>query len=497
MVKKRIKVLVVEDNEFTRLGIVAALNHNGTLEIAGEARNGQDAIEKYSQLKPDVVLMDVSMPIMNGIDSTRQIKQLNNSSKVIMLTSHTGDEEVFAALSAGANGYCLKDIDLHRLHEAITAVYSGDLWLDASIAGKVVKLCADAREPNGIDQAKTVQETNLTNLTDMEREIMRLLTSGRTTNEIATRLNLPVSTAKAYVVNALNKVAVLGEMNVPNQATSDNLKGDTNLNAKYELIGKVASGGMSIVYKARHRLLGRVVAIKMLNGTAWQNVEMQERFKQEAQITCKLIHPNIIAVHDFGIGMEGQPYLVMDYVDGPTLAQVLERGGRIAEKEAVRMFAQVADALDYAHVQGVVHRDIKPGNILLSCQDPKNINVKIVDFGLAQTDFTPPDQRLTQLGQVFGSPLYMSPEQCQGQTVDTRSDIYSFGCVMYEVLKGAPPFYGKSPLETMNMHVHLKPPTLSQASTHLAHLIGRCLSKDPAERFSTLQEISSQLRSIA
>ncbi len=500
---ERIRVLIVEDNDFIRLGIRTALDSpgsDGSISVVGEAMDGLEAIQKCAELAPDVVLMDLEMPIMNGIASTRAIRQLNGTSRVIMLTSHEEDEKVYRALSAGASGYCLKDVGLARLKEAIQAVYSGDVWLDSSIAGKVIKLCAKEDSPR-----ESAEEQSFTTpygaLSAIEREIMNLLVNGCTTSEIANRLKLPGSTAKAYVVNVLNKVTNFSELHsnmdeFSTEATAQ-FNRDSTLMEKYELIGRLGAGGMSVVFKARHRLLSRMVAIKLLNGEAFGHPGVQQRFIQEAQITSQLSHPSIINVHDFGINIDGQPYLVMDYVDGPSLAQLLERGGPLKEQEALRIFRQVSSALAFAHSKGIVHRDVKPSNVMLSCEPGQDFFVKILDFGLAQVSCEQEDnlQKLTSFGALLGSPLYMSPEQCAGKPVDARSDMYSFGCLMYEALRGRPPFIGDNALETMNLHINEDVPPLDDRpySENLRHLISRCLAKSPEHRFASTQELSRQL----
>ena len=494
-----IKVLIVDDNDFIRLGIKTALGSVRSISVIGESSNGLEAVHAYGALLPDVVLMDLNMPQMNGVEATRAIKQINPAAKVIILTSNEEEREIYNSLSAGANGYCLKDVDLARLQEAICAVHYGDLWLDSSIAGKVVKLCSSQMRPQ--DQATTTQ---FGTLTDIEREIMNLLVVGCTTSDIALRLHLPVSTAKAYVINVLNKVTAVTELAQGDKAEAIepetlNFARDSTLIEKYELVSRLGSGGMSVVFKAKHRLLSRMVAVKFLNNDSFRQPHLQRRFLLEAQITSSLSHPSIITVYDFGINQDGQPYLVMDYVDGPTLAQVLERGGPIPEREAVRLFSQVSSALAFAHSRGVVHRDVKPGNVILSFPPGEAACAKVLDFGLAQSDSNNDldHQRLTQHGCALGSPLYMSPEACQGKQVDARSDMYSFGCLMYEVLKGVPPFRGESAFDTMNLHVHHRPPQLdSLQSPQLRDLIGRCLAKTPEERFSSAQEITNELNLV-
>src|SRR4029450_1587391 len=220
---------------------------------------------------------------------------------------------------------------------------------------------------------------------------------------------------------------------------------------------------MSAVYKARHLLIDRIVAIKVLHSHLVSQATTLKRFQQEANAVSHLSHPNIIAIHDFGISAETQPYLIMDYLEGTSLSDLLEKEGHLSLERAFPIFLEICEALDHAHEHGVVHRDLKPSNVMLTNIGEQTDCVKIVDFGIAKLMPTADSegQNLTKTGEVFGSPLYMSPEQCMGQPLDAPCDIYSMGCVMYETLMGKPPFHGNNVLETMYMRLTETAPSFS------------------------------------
>lgn len=250
---------------------------------------------------------------------------------------------------------------------------------------------------------------------------------------------------------------------------------------RYEILSVIGFGGMSIVYKARHKLMGRVVAIKMLHGYLREDVSALERFKLEAQAASSLNHPNIITIYDFGVTEHGEPFLIMDYLSGENLRSRLKREKKLPFSSAIHIFRQIAEGLKAAHRKGIVHRDLKPANVFLIKQPDQFYLVKLLDFGLAKVR----NVHMTNPGEVYGSPLYMSPEQCLGKDADNRSDIYSLGCVMYETLCGEPPLEGESAFETMNLHVGKIPAPLSShfkdsdIPDSLCDLVDSCLEKDP------------------
>jgi len=275
----------------------------------------------------------------------------------------------------------------------------------------------------------------------------------------------------------------------------------TTFAKKYQITSILGEGGMSIVYKARHKYMERVVAVKVLHKHLIADAVALQRFQQESQAASSLSHPNIVTVYDFGIE-EGQAFFVMDCLEGPTLQDVLEKQERIAPPEAVSILVQLCDGLEHAHRKGIVHRDLKPSNLVLMPQENGSQLLKIVDFGIAKlmpSEDGKTRQSLTQTGEVFGSPLFMSPEQCMGRAPDLRSDIYSVGCLMYEALSGVPPLMGDTSFETMTKHVNEMPLTFKQANPDLnvppalEAVVFRCLQKDPEDRYQSAAEIINDL----
>ncbi len=227
----------------------------------------------------------------------------------------------------------------------------------------------------------------------------------------------------------------------------------TLVHERYRILELIGRGGMGVVYRAEHELMERIVAIKMLLPQLLADENALPRFQREARAASRLNHPNIIALHDFGLTEDGLPYLVMDYIDGKSLADILKNEGQLGVQRTAHIFTQVCDALAHAHELGIIHRDLKPGNIMIVQKKDEKESIKVVDFGVAKM-FEGEDeidsQRLTATGELFGSPVYMSPEQCQGLELTPRSDIYSLGCVIYETLTGKLPHCGRTVLETIS-----------------------------------------------
>ncbi|MBS1990842.1 MAG: protein kinase [Cyanobacteria bacterium SZAS LIN-3] len=274
-----------------------------------------------------------------------------------------------------------------------------------------------------------------------------------------------------------------------------------NFGEHYQILSVLGRGGMSVVYKAKHKLMDRIVAIKVLHGDVDQTGT--ERFKHEAQTASALNHPNIVSVYEFGF-IDGHAFLVMDCLEGENLNEILQKDVRIPVERAINIFRQACLGLDHAHKKGVVHRDLKPGNLCIIQGEGGNEIVKIVDFGIAKLmPETGKDQtRLTQTGEVFGSPLYMSPEQCLARPIDLRSDIYSLGCLMYECLTGSVPIEGDTAYETMTMHVHKAPESFAKKAPDLhinpsiEAIVFRCLEKKPEDRYQSCAELMADLPTI-
>ncbi len=268
---------------------------------------------------------------------------------------------------------------------------------------------------------------------------------------------------------------------------------------RYELLGILGSGGMGTVLKARHAQLNKLVAIKVLNLELLQDRSSLSRFETEAKAGGQLSHPNLVAVFDFGYTVEGEPFFVMEYVEGASLGDMVKKYGRCSNEDFIQVFGQALKALNYIHRKNVIHRDIKSSNIMMQVIEGDRY-VKLLDFGIAKVlaDSGVTMQQLTATGEAIGSPLYMSPEQCRGNTVDSRADIYSLGCVMYECFAGQPPFKGENAMQTIQMHLNESPRPLaalcrSEQELQIASLIHRCILKDPEHRFQNAADLAVAL----
>lgn len=252
------------------------------------------------------------------------------------------------------------------------------------------------------------------------------------------------------------------------------------LRGRYQITDIIGEGGMGVVYEAWDTQVERKVAIKLVRSDTTTDRKFVTRFRRELEITSQLRHPSTIRVFEHGELEDGRPYMVMELLTGESLADRLERG-HIPEMEALQIARQVAESLSEAHEHGVFHRDLKPDNLFIETVGVSKV-VKVLDFGIAGgVDAT----RLTQAGEVFGTPQYMSPEQCNGLPLDHRTDIYSLAIILFEMIEGRPPFSAETPMATMLKHVRAKVPTLRYASKETARVVGMGLRKDRGKRIQT------------
>lgn len=289
-------------------------------------------------------------------------------------------------------------------------------------------------------------------------------------------------------------------------ATPEAQEGGCRRIGPYEILETLGDGGMGIVYKVRHCGAGTMLAMKVLRSELALDPVNVKRFRQEMKTSSLVNHANVVATYDSGFTDDGAPYLVMEFVDGYNVQQILEQEGYLDLDRFFHIFGQVCDALAHAHSKRIIHRDLKPSNIMIAVTDTGFELAKLVDFGIARVFQRPTANatgRLTQMGDVLGSPIYMSPEQCLSQKLDERSDIYSLGVVMYEALVGAPPFASENAVEVIMGHLQQKPPSLAKMRPDfnlppdLEMLIYACLEKEPAVRIQTVADVATELKKIS
>jgi len=265
------------------------------------------------------------------------------------------------------------------------------------------------------------------------------------------------------------------------------------LPSQYELLDLITSGAMGQVFKARNRYTGAYVAIKIIRAESVRNATAMQRFFLEARAATLLKHPNICRVLDFGVSDNGTPYLIMEWVEGINLETWVETNGELDVSDVLAMSRQIAEALAHAHQKKIIHRDLKPQNIMVNFNTVNQIEVQLIDFGIAkmmgEADQT---STMTRVGMAVGTPAYMSPEQARGIAVDRRTDIYSLGCVMYYALTGGPPFTGATVKQLMEKHLYEMPaniPTVLDVPEALKAIVYKAMSKSLDKRYAAMEDL--------
>ena len=497
-------ILIVEDQPLTLIGMKMSLEALNKFIIVGEAVNGEDAVTEARRLKPDVILMDVSLPNMDGIEASWRIKQESPRTRIMMFTSHNTSDTVAAALGAGADAYCLKSRSVEHVAMAIELILQGKVWIDPLVADVVVR-----------DHGSGTAKSNV-QLANFEMQVLKLVRDGLSAREIAGQLNSSEDAVAAVmrgIIQAFSYESTYRtSLPVPDREPSAedwmqdplNMQDASKLFAeKYLLESTLGTGGMGTVYKAEQIYMKRHVALKVMHPTLVTEKKAIREFQQEAMSIACLNHDGIIRIDDFGISKRGEPYIVMELCEGTTLDDILKAEIRLQLPRFKVLFLQVCDALIAAHEAGVVHCDIKPSNFLILKNEDGSEQVKLADFGVARVMSRDSGERSEQGEKVLvsGTPCYMSPEQCTGRSLDPRTDIYSLGCVMFEALTGEKAFSGNNITEIFTKHFHEVPPPVSAVipvlmPIELDDCISKMMEKDRDHRFQSMGEVREIIASI-
>jgi DNA-binding NarL/FixJ family response regulator len=409
-----ITIVLADDHALVRGGLRRVLEAEEDLHVVAEAGDADEALRIAHELRPRIVLLDVTMPGTPSIDAIPSLLGAAPGCAVVMLTMH--DDAGFArdALAAGASGYVLKDAAERQLVDAVHAVVAGRNYVDPGLGARVLAAPAPPRP-----------------------------------------------------------AAPAGELDI----------GSTF--AGHRIDGLAGRGGMGVVYRATDLALGRPVALKLMAPRLASDRVFRARFESECRLAAAIDHPHAVEVFHAG-EEDGRLYVTMRYVDGTDLRAILRAEGRLEPERALHVVHQVAGALDEAHRRGLVHRDVKPGNVLVAKRHDGE-RAFLSDFGLTKERAVASD--LTGTGLAIGTADYIAPEQAQGHEIDGRADVYALACVLYQSLAGSVPYERDSDLEKLWAHVHQPPPALSdvrpELPPRLSEVLSRGMAKDPAQRPAT------------
>lgn len=465
--KSMAKILLVDDDAQLSLLLGELLTHMSyEVELLDHGYSAREALKTRSF---DAIILDWDLPDAKGPDLCREFREMGGTTPVMLLTGRSGIGGKELGFEVGADDYLTKPFHPKELCARLKAMLKR--------ASGYVKVTqgAEGSDPGAKREAGLPAD---------DRPGDKSAQSGGG-ERLAPRPADP------------NYWQPTGAAAVVHSAQANPLD-------RYEILGSLGEGAMGLVYKALDKMLNRTVAIKMLKPSFIYNQQSLSRFKTEAQAVGQLSHANIITIYDFGVTPEGVPYLVMEWLAGRDLSHVLVTEHQLELKRALPLFIQACDALVHAHERGIIHRDLKPSNMMLLSVSGRE-TIKLVDFGIAKllTWSSMEVVDVTKPGEIFGSPLYMSPEQCMGVPIDHRSDIFSLGYILYQSLTGIKLFLGNNEFETMYKRTVEKPLPLNivrpdlQLPTSMESIIFKCLAVDPNERYGSVSDLKFVLERVA
>ncbi len=444
---REVRVLIADDHPIFREGLVKIISRDPRLQVVAQAENGDEALAQLTELRPDVAVLDLDMPESDGFAVTRAAQDANLAVKVIILTSHNNEALFHSALDLGVAGYVLKDGAINEIVSAIRAVAAGRHYFSPELS--------------------------------------------------------------TFLLNRANRAASLGDRKPtsndsgPAESLAASLRtfehrADPRI-SHYRILKKLGAGAMGEVYLAEDSRLDRKVAVKLLGDQLSNDEDLLQRFIREAKAASALNHPNILTVYDYGQTESGAHFIATEYIEGETLRYHIGHS-RMPLRHVLDVIVQVASALSTAHQAGIFHRDIKPENVMLR---PDGI-VKVLDFGLAKlgenslsSAFSLKD---TVPGTILGTVEYMSPEQACGKEVDARTDIFSLGIVVYEMVTGRRPFRADSSSEVLAAILEKEPLPLArfsdEAPAELQRIVSKCLRKARDDRYQTMKGLLADLKEL-
>jgi CheY-like chemotaxis protein len=481
------RLLIVDDDAENREVLRRRLEREGYRAECAE--DGRRALARVAAESFDLVLLDVLMPELDGYEVLARLKDApaTRDIPVIVISALDDMAAVVRCIERGAEDFLTKPFDPVLLRARISASLEKKRLHDVELeyirqVGRVIE-AATAVEQGGY------RSGSLADLAARPDELGRL---ARVFDGMAAEVEAREERLKARLRELKADIGIARTSTELTAALDgDALETGGMFGERYEIVGTIGRGGMGTVYRARDRELDEEVAIKTLRPELVSDGALLERFKSEIRLARRISHPNVVRTHDFG-EWRGVYYLTMEYVEGITVRELIERRGRLQAPSALAIGTQLADSLAVAHAQGVIHRDIKPQNLLL---DDAGV-LKVMDFGVAR--LAERTSTLTEAGLVLGTPAYMPPEQLLSEAVDARSDLYAAGVVLYECVTGRLPFEAATPVALIARLLSQDPtppadltPDLPPA---LSALILRLLAKRPEDRIQTAAELADLLR---